>query len=275
MKFAYSAVTLAVALTLTACGRETRTTVTEPTAGASVSTQVERQIENTSASVDDAAITGKVKAELLGDPGVKGFEIDVDTKANVVTLTGAVASAEARDKAVQIAKGVSGVKDVTNNLVVGEKSAAGGSADTTKVSEPMEHLQKAAQRLRESIQAMAQEKPGTRRNQAIKDAQESLIEAKGAMAQLPPEFRDSAPAGSTGSTSGSGASGNTGSNPGDSSSAMERLQKAAQQLRESSQAMAQEPAGPRRNDAIRTTNRALMDVNEAMTQLPPDMRAAN
>lgn len=274
MKFAYSAAAVAVALTLTACERETKTTVTEPSPAPSVSTQVERQVENASATVDDAAITTKIKAELLADPGVKGFAINVDTNANVVTLTGAVASAEARDKAVQIAKGVSGVKDVTNNLTIGENSSAGASADATKASEPMMHLQKAAQRLRESIQAMAQEKPGTRRNQAIKDAQDALVEAKGAMAQLPPEFRDSAPADSTGSTSGSGASGSTGSNKGDSSKAMERLQKAAQQLRESSQAMAQEPAGPRRNEAIRTSNRALMDVNEAMTQLPPEMRAA-
>lgn len=274
MKFAYTAVTLAVALALSACERETRTTVTAPSADASVLTQVERQVESAGAAIDDAAITGKVKAALLADSRVKGFAIDVDTKANVVTLTGAVASAETRDQAVQIAKGVSGVKDVTNNLSIGEKAAAGGAADTPEFSQSMQHLQKAAQRLRESIQTMAQEKPGARRNQAIKDAQDALLEAKQAMAQLPPELRNEAPGDATGTTSSSGASGSTGSSVPDASKAMERLQKAAQQLRESSQSMAQQPAGPRRNEAIRSSNRALMDVNEAMAQLPPDMRSA-
>ena len=278
MKFAYSAVTLAVVLALTACKQETRTVVTEPSAGVPVAAQIERQVENAGAALDDASITGKVKAALIADPRVKGFSIDVDTKENVVTLNGAVASAEAREQAVQIAKSVSGVKDVKNNLGAGEKTAAGSTSDTPEMSQSIQHLQKAEQRLRESIQAMAQEKPGTRRNQAIKDAQDALLEAKQAMAQLPPELRDGATAtassDATGSTSSSGASGSVGSSAPDASKAMERLQKSAQQLRESAQAMAQQPAGPRRNEAIKGVNRALMDVNEAMTQLPPDMRSA-
>src|SRR6185436_382637 len=41
----------------------------------------------------DASITAAVKTKLLGDPKVGGLKIDVDTKDNVVTLTGIVKSA--------------------------------------------------------------------------------------------------------------------------------------------------------------------------------------
>jgi hypothetical protein len=58
----------------------------------------------------------------------------------------------------------------------------------------------------------------------------------------------------------------------DYSKSMERLQTAAQRLREAIQSMAQEPAGPRRNEAIKQAQQALYDTNQAMIQLPPDMR---
>jgi hypothetical protein len=50
--------------------------------------------------------------------------------------------------------------------------------------------------------------------------------------------------------------------------AMERLQQAAQQLREAVQAMAQRPAGAQRNEAIETANQALYDARDAMILLP-------
>ena len=52
---------------------------------------------------------------------------------------------------------------------------------------------------------------------------------------------------------------------------MERLQAAAQRLRDSIQVMAQEPSGPRRDEAIKQAQQALFDTNQAMIQLPPDM----
>ena len=58
----------------------------------------------------------------------------------------------------------------------------------------------------------------------------------------------------------------------DPGQAMDRLQTGAQQLREAIQAMAQEPAGPRRNDAIRRAHEALMNTNSSMLQLPPELR---
>ena len=48
----------------------------------------------------DAATTAAVKTKLLGDTKVGGLGIDVDTKDNVVTLTGKVRSTGERDEAI-------------------------------------------------------------------------------------------------------------------------------------------------------------------------------
>lgn len=69
-------------------------------------------------SPDDAAITTSVKAKLAADPTVAAPKVSVDTKAGIVTLTGEVDNAAAKAKAETIAKGVEGVKSVTNNVTV-------------------------------------------------------------------------------------------------------------------------------------------------------------
>ena len=66
----------------------------------------------------DASITAAVKTKLLADTKVGGLKIDVDTKDNVVTLTGNVKSAAERDEAVRLAKTTTGVKSVVNNLKI-------------------------------------------------------------------------------------------------------------------------------------------------------------
>jgi len=66
----------------------------------------------------DASITTAVKTKLLGDPKVGGLKIDVDTKDNVVTLSGTVKSAAERDEAVRLAKTTTGVKSVVSKLIV-------------------------------------------------------------------------------------------------------------------------------------------------------------
>ena len=80
--------------------------------------QAERQVERAAAVLDDAAVTAKVKTALIAEPRLKGLSIDVDTSANVVTLSGTIASDELRRQAGQLARGVNGVKDVKNNLTV-------------------------------------------------------------------------------------------------------------------------------------------------------------
>ncbi len=66
----------------------------------------------------DASITTAVKTKLLGDTKVGGLKIDVDTKDNVVTLTGNVKSAAERDEAIRLATNTTGVKRVVNHLKI-------------------------------------------------------------------------------------------------------------------------------------------------------------
>ena len=68
---------------------------------------------------DDSYLTSVVKAKLLGDTGLKAFHIHVTTKAQVVTLTGTLPNAALRDEAVQVAKGVGGVKGVIDDIQIG------------------------------------------------------------------------------------------------------------------------------------------------------------
>jgi hyperosmotically inducible protein len=68
--------------------------------------------------VDDATITGKIKAKLIEDPTTKAHQINVDTRDGVVQLGGFVDSAAAKDRAGELAHSVGGVKDVQNELQV-------------------------------------------------------------------------------------------------------------------------------------------------------------
>jgi osmotically-inducible protein OsmY len=71
-------------------------------------------------NVGEAAITASVKSKLLADPTVSGLAIDVDTRGDVVTLTGKVATAAQRDAAVRLAAATPGVRlVVAGGLTVG------------------------------------------------------------------------------------------------------------------------------------------------------------
>ena len=66
--------------------------------------------------MDDTAITTKVKAAILGEPGLKVSEINVETFKGVVQLSGFVSSRDDIGSAVRVAKAVSGVKSVKNDM---------------------------------------------------------------------------------------------------------------------------------------------------------------
>ena len=113
--------TAALALALSGCEREPgsdgklSTTITveqKLPAGA------ERQIERAGAMLDDAAVSAKVKAALVGARDLPALSINVDTAQNVVTLTGLVQSQEQSDRAERTARAVEGVKDVHNKLTI-------------------------------------------------------------------------------------------------------------------------------------------------------------
>lgn len=69
-------------------------------------------------TIDDATVTTRVKTALLNDPDVGGLRIDVDTFKGVVTLSGRVKSKTEEDKAVAIARKISGVSDVKSTLQI-------------------------------------------------------------------------------------------------------------------------------------------------------------
>ena len=68
--------------------------------------------------VDDAVITAKVKAAVLEEPSLKSAEINVETFKGIVQLTGFVRSRADINKAVEVAKGVKGVKSVRNDMIL-------------------------------------------------------------------------------------------------------------------------------------------------------------
>jgi hyperosmotically inducible protein len=81
-------------------------------------TSSSRTTESTGEYVDDAAITSKVKAAILAEPGLKTLQIGVETYKDVVQLSGFVDNAQAKTRAGEVAASVSGVRSVRNNLVV-------------------------------------------------------------------------------------------------------------------------------------------------------------
>lgn len=68
--------------------------------------------------IDDATITTKVKAGLLGNRNLKATQISVETNQGNVALTGTVDTQSQESEAVRVANQVSGVKSVQDNLTV-------------------------------------------------------------------------------------------------------------------------------------------------------------
>src|SRR5688572_29800679 len=69
--------------------------------------------------IKDGWITMKIHSAFVGEDALEGSNIDVDTANGVVTLSGTVASAAGRARAVAIAKSTDGAKSVVDKLRVG------------------------------------------------------------------------------------------------------------------------------------------------------------
>jgi hyperosmotically inducible periplasmic protein len=75
--------------------------------------------ESTGESMQDAAITAKVKSSFVADPLVNASGIGVETTNGVVYLTGTVKSEQERYRAIQLVQGVAGVREIiVRKLVV-------------------------------------------------------------------------------------------------------------------------------------------------------------
>ena len=77
--------------------------------------------------IDDGVVTTKVKSALLADPDVKSFELKVETRKGEVMLSGFVGNQTLVDRAIEVARGVDGVKTVTNKMDVKEGVATVGN----------------------------------------------------------------------------------------------------------------------------------------------------
>ena len=94
-------------------------TMTAGAASAQTATEkTKTAVKNAGDATADAATTAAVKTKLLADTKVGGLAIDVDTKDNVVTLSGKVRSAAERTEAIRLARTTTGVKNVVSKLVV-------------------------------------------------------------------------------------------------------------------------------------------------------------
>lgn len=74
--------------------------------------------ESTGQFVDDAAITAKIKAQLLDDPTVGSLRISVETYKGHVQLSGFANSKPEREQAGKIARQTAGVTAVKNDILL-------------------------------------------------------------------------------------------------------------------------------------------------------------
>ena len=68
--------------------------------------------------LDDSVITAKVKAALVKEEKLKGFDISVKTEHGQVLLSGFVDNPKLRARALEIASSVGGVRNVHDGIVV-------------------------------------------------------------------------------------------------------------------------------------------------------------
>jgi osmotically-inducible protein OsmY len=82
----------------------------------SISCASTRTSEGTGEYVDDTVITAKVKSAFLGEKGLKVAEINVETFKGVVQLSGFIESRADADRAIGLARAVSGVVSVKDDM---------------------------------------------------------------------------------------------------------------------------------------------------------------
>lgn len=72
--------------------------------------------ESTGEYVDDSVITAKVKSAFAADKQVSALNIKVSTFKGTVQLSGFAGSQQEIDRAVEVARGIPGVKSVKNDI---------------------------------------------------------------------------------------------------------------------------------------------------------------
>jgi hyperosmotically inducible protein len=102
-------------------------------------------------AIKDSWLTMKVHAQFVPEESLERSDIDVETRAGVVTLNGTVASAAGKARAVALAKATEGVKSVTDNLrVVADPDADAREAGARAGAATRETGREAADKTREA-----------------------------------------------------------------------------------------------------------------------------
>jgi hyperosmotically inducible protein len=79
---------------------------------------VVRDQQTVGSYVDDTTLTTQVKAKFAEDPSVSAMAIGVETLKGVVQLSGFAKTTDEKAKAERLARGISGVVSVRNDIVV-------------------------------------------------------------------------------------------------------------------------------------------------------------
>ena len=103
----------------------------------------------------DSGITTAVKAKLATDDTVKAYGINVDTYRHVVTLTGTVDSAAAKDQALIIARETGGVNEVVDHLAVTPPPTATRGTVEEKIDDVAGAVKDAAHDVKENVEDAA------------------------------------------------------------------------------------------------------------------------
>lgn len=74
--------------------------------------------ESTGEYIDDTILTTRVKTALLNDPLVSGLAVNIETYKGTVQLSGFVKSVAERNRAVDLARGVKGIRQVKNDILI-------------------------------------------------------------------------------------------------------------------------------------------------------------
>jgi hyperosmotically inducible protein len=88
--------------------------------GAEIGEQAAKAAASVGESLEQGALTAKIKAKMVLDDLVKARSINVTTTGTTVTLSGTVHSEKERERAVQLAQETDGVTKVADQLVVRE-----------------------------------------------------------------------------------------------------------------------------------------------------------
>lgn len=80
--------------------------------------QLEVGVRSVGQALDDKNLGVRIKAKLIGEPGIRSLSVDVDVYRGVVHLTGVVESGAQKAKIFELAKSTPGLVRLVDNLSV-------------------------------------------------------------------------------------------------------------------------------------------------------------